>query len=661
MIDSAHAHDGDSHRNSHYIRSLDEATERALGPPTYEKDSLARETAGRFDLSALAAGSTKHQHVSIQLDQTPNIRDLLDETPPGGHVGDLFDDPVPVVRAPSRQTTQMNTQSAQMNTLTGMQTDVQKDKPASKSASKLKRTVSGLITGSAGKTQRITFEQYCSARRVWEPQPQQKLLPVLISPTSATTGMLLIHKIGSGKTCTAIRIAERWKGIRDIIFVAPASLLDNFRDELRSDCARGYITADERRAISSGTEDERRTAYDASNARIDAVYKIMSYNKFVKNPPSLRKAIIIIDEVQNIVSDGGSWYLAFKQAIEEAPDSLRVVLMSATPMFDNPAEIALCLNLLRPRKRLPTGREFWETFVTSDDVPAMKNKALFASLTSGLISYYAGAPSYVFPETTIKYVRCPMSKFQLESYDLVMAKHRTREDFSLLALANNFMIGPRIVSNIAFPNARINAAGAESFTGAKATTQLARFSCKFDWILRKLARVTGTVFIYSNFKGYGGLKSLAIAMRAAGWTEFTGAGGSHQFAIYSGDTPREDRARIRRVFSQPENTGGRLLKVVMGSPSIKEGISFKNCRTVIVLDLHWNWSRLLQVIGRASRHCSHKDLPPEQRTVRVYILLAVGPSDAIDPAIVEIMEKKNRLIQQFEQVCITGAVDRGKY
>jgi len=49
-----------------------------------------------------------------------------------------------------------------------------------------------------------------------------------------------------------------------------------------------------------------------------------------------------------------------------------------------------------------------------------------------------------------------------------------------------------------------------------------------------------------------------------------------------------------------------------------EGISLKNCRFVHVTEPYWHPVRVEQVIGRAARICSHKDLPIELRTVKVF-------------------------------------------
>ena len=52
-----------------------------------------------------------------------------------------------------------------------------------------------------------------------------------------------------------------------------------------------------------------------------------------------------------------------------------------------------------------------------------------------------------------------------------------------------------------------------------------------------------------------------------------------------------------------------------------EGISLKNTRYVHIIEPYWHPVRTEQVIGRARRICSHQELPPELRTVNVFLYL----------------------------------------
>jgi len=60
---------------------------------------------------------------------------------------------------------------------------------------------------------------------------------------------------------------------------------------------------------------------------------------------------------------------------------------------------------------------------------------------------------------------------------------------------------------------------------------------------------------------------------------------------------------------------------LMISASGAEGISLKNVRYVHITEPYWHPVRMEQVIGRARRICSHKDLPEALRTVVVFLYL----------------------------------------
>lgn len=108
-----------------------------------------------------------------------------------------------------------------------------------------------------------------------------------------------------------------------------------------------------------------------------------------------------------------------------------------------------------------------------------------------------------------------------------------------------------------------------------------------------------------------------------------------------------------------DNIKGGKIKIVLGSPAIKEGVSFKNIRQVHIMEPYWNLARLAQVIGRASRFCSHKDLPEEKRLVRVYIYIAVHENikETVDQYIMKLAHQKSKLVNEFETALKEIAID----
>ena len=135
--------------------------------------------------------------------------------------------------------------------------------------------------------------------------------------------------------------------------------------------------------------------------------------------------------------------------------------------------------------------------------------------------------------------------------------------------------------------------------------------------MKKILTSSGPIFVYSNFKEYGGLKPFIKVLEQAGFVDYIEAGeGRKRFAVWSGDEPNDWKDEIRSVFNQDKNHNGSKIKVLLGSPSIKEGVSLFNVKQVHIMEPYWNQSRLEQIIGRAFRYCSHKNLPEEKQLVK---------------------------------------------
>ena len=410
------------------------------------------------------------------------------------------------------------------------------------------------------KKEKRTLNEICNSKEFKLQLPQQ-FLSEFINPKTPYTGVLVYHRIGSGKTCTAVRIAEKWKKYKKIIVVVPASLKGNFRSELRSMCADdNYLHENERKLLAklSPADKEYKEIIAKSDKRIDEYYNILSYNKFVDYVNSdelkLKNSLLIVDEIQNMISEDGPFYQALYNVIKNSPKDLRIVLLSATPMFDKPSEIALTMNLLRLKKELPVGRHFNKMFIDTKEKPdetyvhTVKNMDLFKQYIRGYVSFFRGAPPFVFPKMITKYVKCEMTSFQYESYKKVL-RHDERElgtkkkglkkvlkSLNVADLPNNFYIGTRFISNIVFPNKRINDEGFNSLTKKKILRDLPDFSCKFAEIIKRIQKCRGKVFVYSGFKEFGGIKSFVKVLEAYGYKDYAKHGeGSKRFALWSGD------------------------------------------------------------------------------------------------------------------------------
>jgi SNF2 family DNA or RNA helicase len=92
---------------------------------------------------------------------------------------------------------------------------------------------------------------------------------------------------------------------------------------------------------------------------------------------------------------------------------------------------------------------------------------------------------------------------------------------------------------------------------------------------------------------------------------------------------------------------------------MKEGVSLLRVNSVHILEPYWNTSRLDQVIGRAVRFCSHKDVDKDKRIVKIYLYLACSPKNesTVDQHIYKMALEKESLINKFYDILKKNAVD----
>ena len=518
---------------------------------------------------------------------------------------------------------------------------------------------------------RIPYSEFCYSRK-FKVQPQQQLAGDYMRPGNISHGsdsLLVIHKIGAGKTCLSIQIGLKWIKKGKPLYVMPASLIPGFRGELRSPCAGNvYLTAEERKELGElkPGSPEYNSIIARSDVRINRDFTIMSYNKFAATDVSkLDAPILIVDELQNINTPGGKYYGAVKKWTEHFAGP--IVLMSATPLFDSTDEIHGIATLMRIE---PQGGGKWGGVNDRGEINTIAPEDI-RKLFAGKVSYYSGAPSYTFPDVMVRVKKCLMSQHQAKWYRAtVEAEMKKSGDIRLREIADSFYIKSRQRSNIVYPKGLTGQPGLDSLTYNIIRTSLDTYSAKFAVLIRKLLRshgATGLSFVYTSFTGAGGIALLKKCLHAVGFKNYlTDGPGKRRYVIWSGEETLKEKQLIRDVFNSHENDDGSQIQVVIGSSAIKEGVSLLRVRTVHLLETYWNLSHIDQIMGRAIRYCSHKTLPASDRSVIVYIYAAVTgtvskepvPEESIDLYMLNIAEKKRDDIEPYMEALADIAVDR---
>lgn len=252
---------------------------------------------------------------------------------------------------------------------------------------------------------------------------------------------------------------------------------------------------------------------------------------------------------------------------------------------------------------------------------------------------------------TITNVKCKMSDFQYNIYKNIIESGINKPDFFTKA---------RMSSNIVYPNKLFESKGFISLTDSKIKSDLKKYSSKFYKMLKSIKKSEGPVFVYSTYKNYGGIDAFVKVLECFGYKNFKTNGiGKNVFAIWSSEEILSYKIFVKNTFNKKENSDGQLIKIIIGSPSIKEGVSLFRIRQVHIMEPYWNYSRLLQIMGRASRYCSHKDLPKNKRNVEIYIYLATHSSNkkTIDQYLIDMAENKKKITDMFENILKESSID----
>lgn len=186
---------------------------------------------------------------------------------------------------------------------------------------------------------------------------------------------------------------------------------------------------------------------------------------------------------------------------------------------------------------------------------------------------------------------------------------------------------------------------------------LQNYSPKFLSMIDKISDTEkrGLHLVYSQFRSVEGIGIFKMVLEYNGYAQFKirkNESGIWEinikdedkdkpmFALYTGTETSEEKEIIRNIFNNnwkfvPDNITryiknisntnlyGDIIKVLIISASGAEGIDLKNVRYVHLMESYWHPVRIEQVIGRARRICSHKDLPLELQTVEVFLYLMI--------------------------------------
>ena len=143
---------------------------------------------------------------------------------------------------------------------------------------------------------------------------------------------------------------------------------------------------------------------------------------------------------------------------------------------------------------------------------------------------------------------------------------------------------------------------------------LKQLSAKFASIVEiEIAefKTLGTSFVYTEYVNGGGAILLGLCLEEFGFRRFnpadtaTSGRKTPKYAMILGDTPPTHIESILRTFKSPENYDGSLIKTIVGTRVLREGINLAHVVRVHLLVPGWTASGITQAVARALRADSH--------------------------------------------------------
>ena len=457
----------------------------------------------------------------------------------------------------------------------------------------MEKNSNGVVGGVAPYSKKgITTRQKCKKNTVkinFTPAPHQTEVINYFS-SSPYKGILLFHKLGSGKTYTAIMTAVKMikeQTVKKIYVFTPGTLRSGWIKEF---CSISDVPNDILENVVFITSN-----YDVSNA-----VEMMNFDD----------SIVIVDEVHNIMNGvKNDTKIAMTIYNKLYTSKCRLILLSGTPVI-NGGESILIKKLIKPEG----GSDF-----------------------SGIISYFPGQEGMYPTVITHEPVKCVMLPGQAVEYEYMYKleiisiaqgpppeslkftnpiEYASKYEFWLMALKftnslkfSNFFYGVYDASRIELPDVSESSGGwikDDTFDDRKLLTE---FSPKFTrLILNILKNFNSKHMVYTWFKTKAGVYLLHTILNKCGI----------KAEMFSGDLTDDERHRMLSKFNSEKNRDGEYIKVLLVTSAGAEGISLLETNNVHILESSTKENKTRQAIGRVVRYKSHYNMPKERQYVNVY-------------------------------------------
>jgi hypothetical protein len=289
-------------------------------------------------------------------------------------------------------------------------------------------------------------------------KPTQKLLRNFMSPYTPYRSLLIFHEMGVGKTCTAISIAENLKDIvlksnTKIYVIRPdeierqifninmvkdgtpdkqctgSTYIENSKyDDLVKKCSNK--DSESCNQLKSKVDKDIKKIYEfygaqmwatSINKELELKTKNIENQKEKENKESsiirnqFNNAVIIIDEAHEMRESGKAKTVPpVLMKVLKYASNLRLIFLSATPIYDKPQNIVSMINYFLLNDKRPIMKE--SDIFDGDGELKATGKRILENNIIGYVSYLRGNNPYEFPIRLSARYNIPEQMLELKKY-----------------------------------------------------------------------------------------------------------------------------------------------------------------------------------------------------------------------------------------------------
>lgn len=433
-------------------------------------------------------------------------------------------------------------------------------------------------------------------------------------------GMLLYHKLGSGKTCTSILIADTLlseKLIDRVFVLTPGSLRQNWITEYGDLCGH-------------------------SSSRLKKKYVFISYNYNIRDGLkakdedgkelwSFNNSLIIIDEahifINGVKNKSKNITVIYKKIVSS---NAKVLLLTGTPIMTDIKDFKIFGSLLKPT-----------LFEDVDDIETGLTRTMERRLFENIISYFPGSGGEYYPEVVyMPVIKTLMNDDQYKHFKKAMDSEDTFininsedmentarklemsvEQLRLLKIISSKRIKSRSISNAWYPKYKDfkDIIKGEDLDGEDNNGWLSCEILQNKALLNISTKITSLILniilhpkqkhvVFSFYKTKSGLYLIHALLKLAGI----------KTRLFTGDLDDSSRKYILNKFNSTKNRYGKHCQVLLCSDAGAQGISLLETRHVHILESSVKELMIQQAIGRAVRYKSHWEMPKEEQNVKIW-------------------------------------------